>query len=294
MWNRRNRKPCFRGPWSFVQVVIPEAGLVVVALVGEGLCLGDPIHEVGVNRNGCSVDPARGNVVGEDTVAVVEAGEHLVALGFRLLSNAVEFIPSRELILNLVRIVCSENILRNGTAIGVKARSCLPGNTLQSTVFARYDIFRVLVHLRKVIVGQADVFLDVERVFTVDVFQSIVSFDEEDVDLAVGCGGVLCLQGSVKFVLVVVVLGRVNRPLYGGAVFQSRGGFVFCNACNFRIVRVEATLKFIVPAPDVKNFAFGRSLRRDVRQNWEPPMRPEQERHWMLRCPVCSRTWTLQ
>ena len=235
--------------------VIPEPGLVVVALVGEFLGLLDPLHQVRVNLDGRAVHPRSGNVVGEGAVAVVVAGEHLVALFGGLRGDLVELIPIAQAGLHLGGIVRAEHILGDGAAIGEQTRSRLPSNALEHAV-GRRDILRVLILAVQIAVGQADVGADIQRVRRIHIFERVVGLDEEHVDLVVIGGGFLREERFVQLILVVVVGVRVDRPLDDGAVVQGCGGLVFRNFLDFRIVGIEAGLEFVVPAPDVQHAAL--------------------------------------
>ena len=236
--------------------VIPELGLVVVALVGEFLGLLDPLHQVRVNLDGRAVHPRSGNVVGEGAVAVVVAGEHLVALFGGLRGDLVELIPIAQVGLHLGGTVRAEHILGDGAAVGEQTRSRLPSHALEHAV-GRRDILRVFILAVQIAVGQADVGADIQRVRRIHILERVVGLDEEHVDLVVIGGGFLREERFVQLVLVVVVGVRVDRPLDDRAVVQGRGGLIFRNFLDFRIVGVEAGLEFVVPAPDVQHAAFG-------------------------------------
>ena len=232
---------------------------MVVALVGVQLGLVNPLHQVRVNDHGFAVvsNPRSGHVVGEGAVRIVIAGEHVVALRSRLLSDSVELVPVSQRFLHCIGIVGAQHVLGDGTAIREQAGGRLPGDSLQLVISGGGDFLRVLVLTSQILVGQADVRLHVQRVGGIDVLQRVVSFDQEDVDLVVSRGGFLRAQGFVQLVLVVVALVGVDRPLDDGAIVQGGGGLILSNFLHFGIVGVEAALEFIVPAPDVQHLALG-------------------------------------
>ena len=232
---------------------------MVVALVGVQLGLVNPLHQVRVNDHGFAVvsNPRSGHVVGEGAVRIVIAGEHVVALRSRLLSDSVELVPVSQRFLHCIGIVGAQHVLGDGTAIREQAGGRLPGDSLQLAISGGGDFLRVLVLAGQIFVRQADVRLHVQRVGGIDVLQSVVSFDQEDVDLVVSRGGFLRAQGFVQLVLVVVALVGVDRPLDDGAIVQGGGGLILSNFLHFGIVGVEAALEFIVPAPDVQHLALG-------------------------------------
>ena len=236
-------------------LVAPQAGLVVVAVIGVGLGLIDPVHNVGVDLDGRAVHPTGGHIVGEGAVGIIVAGEHLVALGSGLLSHIVELIPIAQRGLNLGRVIGAQHILGDGAAVGKQARGCLPCGALLHAIHGN-DVLGVLVLILEVIIGQADILLDIQRIFGIHIFQRVVRLDQEDVDLVIGSGAVLLEQGLVQLILVVVVIVGVDGPLYGDTVIQRRGGLVGGNLLDAGVIVVEAGLEFIVPAPDVQDLAL--------------------------------------
>ena len=63
-------------------------------------------------------------------------------------------------------------------------------------------------------------------------------------------------QCLVQLVLIVVVLVRIDGPLNNCSIFKCSCGLVFSYFLNARIIVVETALEFIVPAPDVQDFAL--------------------------------------
>ena len=236
-------------------LVAPQAGLVVVTVVGVGLGLVDPAHDVGVNLDGGAVHPTGGHVVGEGAVRIIVTREHLVALGSGLLSHGVELIPIAQSGLDFGRVIGAQHILGDAAAVCEQARGRLPGGALLDAIDGN-DVLGVLVLILQVVIGQADIALDVQRVVGVNILQSVVSFDQEDVDLIVVSGGILFQQGFVKLVLVVVVIVGVDGPLHGNAIVQLGGGLIVCHRNNAGIIVVEAGLELVVPAPDVQDLAL--------------------------------------
>ena len=118
------------------------------------------------------------------------------------------------------------------------------------------DVLGVLVLILEVIIGQADILLDIQRIVGIHILQRVVCLDQEDVDLVIGSGAVLLEQGLVQLILVVVVIVGVDGPLYGDAVIQRCGGLVVGDLLDAGVIVVEAGLEFIVPAPDVQDLAL--------------------------------------
>ena len=188
-------------------------------------------------------------------VGIIVAGEHLVALGSGLLSHIVELIPIAQRGLNLGRVIGAQHIFSDGAAVGKQARSRLPCGALLHAIHGN-DVLGVLVLILEIIIGQADILLDIQRIFGIHIFQRVVRLDQEDVDLVIGSGAVLLEQGLVQLILVVVVIVGVDGPLYGDTVIQRRGGLVGGDLLDAGVIVVEAGLEFIVPAPDVQDLAL--------------------------------------
>ena len=236
-------------------LAVPQAGLVVIALIGVLLGLIDPLHNVLINGNGSAGDPRSCHVVGEGAVCIIKAGQHLVALGGCLCSYIIELIPVGQVGLHFGGIIGAQNILGNAAAVCKQTGSCLPGGAALAAVHTN-DVLGVLVLASQIVIGQADVRLDIQNVIGIHILQSIISLDQEDVDLVVISSAVLTQQGFVQLVLIVVVLVGIDGPLHNGAILQGGGGLVGCDLGNFRIVVVEAALELIVPAPDVQHLAL--------------------------------------
>ena len=235
-------------------LAVPQAGLVVVALVGVLLGLVHPLHQVLVHGNGGAGDPGRRDVVGEGAVCIVKAGQHLVALGSSLGSYIVELIPVGQVGLHFGGVIGAQHLLGNAAAVCEQTRGSLPSGAALAAVH-RNDILGVLVLTGQIGIGQANILLDIQNVVGVHILQSVVSLDQENVDFVIIGSGVLIQQSLVQLVLVVVVLVGVDGPLHGGAVLQGGGGLVGCDLLDLRIVVVEAALELIIPAPDVQHLA---------------------------------------
>ena len=261
------------GPLIGSPHAVPQAGLVVVSLIGIGLGLLDPLHDVGVDNDGGAVHPGGGNVVGEGAEAVVKAGEHLVSLFAGLGRHGVELIPIAQLRLNLIGIVGAQHVLGDGAAVGEQARGRLPGHALEHAVGGG-DFLGIGILIGQVLIGQADVGAHVQCVGGIDIFEGVVGFDEEDVDFFVGRGVFLRKQGGVQLILVVVVRVGVDGPFHKGAVVEGGGGFIFGDFLHLGIKVVEAALEFVIPAPDVEHLALllsqgGKAQRRQRQRKYE-------------------------
>jgi len=208
-----------------------------------------------VDLDGGAVHPTGGHVVGEGAVGIIVAGEHLVALGSGLLGHIVELIPIAQCSLDFGGIIGAQHILGDAAAVGKQAGGRLPGGALLDAINGD-DVLGVLVLVLQVVIGQADVALDVQRVLGVDVLQRVVSLDQEDVDLVIIGGAVLLQQGFVQLVLVVVVVVGVDGPFHGHAVVQFGGGLIVGHRDDAGVVIVEAGLELVVPAPDIQDLAL--------------------------------------
>ena len=236
--------------------VAPQAGFIVVAVVGVGLGLFHPLHQVFVHSYGGARHPWGGDVVGESAVAVVIAGQHLVALRGGLFGHSVEFVPIRQGLLHLSGVVGAQYVFGDAAPVGEQAGGGLPGDALQLAA-GRGDVLGVRVLPGQVCVRQADIAAYVQRVVGIHILQRVIRFDEENIDLVVGCGGILRQQGLVQLVLVIVVLVGIDGPLDDRAVVERGGGFVLRHFLYLGIIVVEPALELVVPAPDVEHGAIG-------------------------------------
>ena len=141
-------------------LAVPQAGLVVVALVCILLGLVHPLHQVGIDGNGSAADPRCGHVIGEGAISIVKAGQHLVALGSSLGRYIVELIPVGQAALHLGGVVGAQHCLCNTAAVCKQTRRCLPCSAALAAVH-RNDILGVLVLPGQIGVGQTDILLDI-------------------------------------------------------------------------------------------------------------------------------------
>ena len=111
--------------------VAPQAGFIVVAVVGVGLGLFHPLHQVFVHGNGSAADPRCGHVIGEGAISIVKAGQHLVALRGGLFGHSVEFVPIRQGFLHLSGVVGAQYVFGDAAPVGEQAGGGLPGDALQ-------------------------------------------------------------------------------------------------------------------------------------------------------------------
>ena len=208
--------------------------------------------------NGRSVYPFAGHVVGEYAVCVVYGRGHIISGILHGLCRSLKGVPVRNKSLHFIGIVCSENLRRNLTVVDQKSRAALPRYALEHAVGIRYDILCVAKLLGKIIGSNAK-FLHAHGIFCIYIFQSVVRFDQEQVNLVVRRRVSLRQELLVQIVLICVVIVRRDRP---DNIYVTDLAMRSVNLLIARIMIRDTALKFLVPAVNIKHFALCCLFRR--------------------------------
>ena len=202
------------------------------------------------------------NVVGEGSVSIIVTGEHEVTSVLHLLSYLIELIPVSQLSLNFSRIICTQNFLSDVSSVSKQTGSCLPGNALEIAVRVSNDILGVLILVSQICIGETQI-LNRLYIRTIYILQSVVSLDQEHIDLVVRIS--LSLQIFVQLVLVSIISVRSCYPNDLSTVLQvlvlanllstvsSYGEAGLCLVI-LRIEVSESALELVVPCIDLQLF----------------------------------------
>ena len=240
---------------ALAPVIGPEFSRRRFAGIDHFLGVINPCLQVRIHNNLAVLNPRSRYVVGINTVCIVDSRSHLVAGCFCLLSCCHEGIPVLDSFLNRFRIIRSKDVFRRLTVVNQTGRACLPGRTLDVSVFILDDILRVIKLIRQICIRDAKI-CKVHGHIAVDILQSIVSFHQEDIDLVIRRSIRISWQNRVKVVLIGIVITRGDCPLNGDITDLARR---IINLLISGVMILHAALELFVPCLNVKDGSLRRS-----------------------------------
>ena len=111
---------------AFAPVIRPQVEGTGFLSVNHLLGVINPLHQVVIDYDLAILYPFAGYVVGVYTISIVYGRYHVVTGCFHLLSGCGEGIPIRYRLLNLCRIIGSQNSLSSLTVVNQNAGAALP------------------------------------------------------------------------------------------------------------------------------------------------------------------------
>ena len=154
--------------------------------------------------------------------------------------NSCIFVPIGEGFLHFSGVICSENVLRDGTAINQSCRAALEGDTLYTAVSVGCSLHGIIVGIGKVCYAKS---FNILCCIGIGVLDDVVGLSKEHIDFFVI--GSICLikQSFIESCLISTAVIRNNDPVYGDAF----GNFV---------VLLKEAFELLVPCVNVEDFAF--------------------------------------
>ena len=157
--------------------------------------------------------------------------------------------------LNFGRIVRAKNFFGNVSSVDHGTRAALPGKSLEVSVGICHNIFGILVLVSNFFIGDTEICYG-HGVFGIYIFQCVVGFYKEEIDLVIS--GCVCLfqKCFIQVVLVCIVVRWCDVP-YNIYITDFAVGSV--NFFVSRIVVGQTGFEFFILAIDVQDFALIRS-----------------------------------
>ena len=247
-------------------VIAPQLSSGGLASVYSSLGIIDPCLDVVIQNNLAVLHPRSGNIVGVYTIGIVNGRSHLVAGLCHLRGGLVVGCPILNSFLNVSRIIGAKNFLRDLTVVDQSGGAGLPGRSTDHAVRILDDILCVGVLLCKVILIDSQLSHGHRNIrILINILQSVVSLDQEDINLIVRRSVNIAGKNAVKVVLICVVIRRSDGP---DNINITDLAVRLIDCFISRIMIRNTILELFVPDLDIQDLALIRSLCEcSVRQN---------------------------